>query len=76
MEPNQIQKKSNGALVGSVIIIIILIVGGIYLWRNSIKQNIVPGNPNVTSTSGNPSEATNLDANINSIDLDSLDNGI
>jgi len=32
MEP---EKKSNGALVGLIIIIIILIVGGIYIWQSS-----------------------------------------
>lgn len=30
MEPTQ---KSNGALIGLVIIIIILIIGGIYMWK-------------------------------------------
>ncbi|HEY4477692.1 MAG TPA: hypothetical protein VJB09_00245 [Candidatus Paceibacterota bacterium] len=36
MEPNQ-EKKSYGALIGSVIIIVILILGGIYFWIS--KQN-------------------------------------
>ena len=35
MEPNQ---KSNGALVGSIIIIIILVLGGIYLWTSKTKE--------------------------------------
>ena len=35
MEP---EKKSNGALVGSIIIIIILIVGGIYIWQSKVKN--------------------------------------
>lgn len=39
MEP---EKKSNGALIGSIIIIIILIIGGIYIWQtkneNALKQ--------------------------------------
>ena len=30
----EIEKKSNGALVGLVVIIIILIVGGIYIWQS------------------------------------------
>jgi hypothetical protein len=34
MEP---EKKSNGALIGSVIIIIILIIGGIYVWQAKVK---------------------------------------
>jgi len=36
MEPNQ-EKKSYGALIGSVIIIVILVLGGIYFWMS--KQN-------------------------------------
>lgn len=31
MEP---EKKSNGAMVGLVVIIIILIIGGIYMWQS------------------------------------------
>jgi uncharacterized protein (UPF0333 family) len=37
MEPTQ---KSNGALIGLVVIVIILIVGGVYIWisnRDSLK---------------------------------------
>ncbi|MBP6865936.1 MAG: hypothetical protein KBC12_00100 [Candidatus Pacebacteria bacterium] len=36
MEPTQ-EKKSYGALIGSVIIIVILVLGGIYFWMS--KQN-------------------------------------
>jgi len=35
MEP---EKKSYGALIGSIIIIIILIIGGIYVWRSRTKS--------------------------------------
>ncbi len=35
MEP---EKKSHGALIGSIIIIIILIIGGIYVWQSKIKE--------------------------------------
>jgi len=35
MEP---EKKSHGALIGSIIIIIILIIGGIYIWQNKAKE--------------------------------------
>ena len=38
MEP---EKKSNGAFVGLVVIIIILIVGGIYIWQSSQKEKTV-----------------------------------
>lgn len=35
MEP---EKKSHGALIGSIIIIIILIIGGIYVWQARVKN--------------------------------------
>lgn len=36
MEPN---KKSNGALIGSIIIILILVIGGIYIWQSkTVKE--------------------------------------
>lgn len=35
MEP---EKKSHGALIGSIIIIVILIIGGIYVWQSRIKD--------------------------------------
>ena len=50
MEP---QKKSNGALIGSIIIIIILIAGGIYIWQSKVQkviddkiqsENVAPAN--------------------------------
>ena len=36
MEP---EKKSNGALVGLVIVVIILIVGGIYVWYSNNRAS-------------------------------------
>lgn len=38
MEP---EKKSNGALVGSIIVIIILVLGGIYFWMNQAEKESV-----------------------------------
>jgi type VI protein secretion system component VasK len=35
MEP---EKKSYGALIGAIIIIVILIIGGIYFWQARIKS--------------------------------------
>lgn len=34
MEP---EKKSNGALIGIIIIIIILVAGGIYVWQSKVE---------------------------------------
>ncbi|MFA5791971.1 MAG: hypothetical protein WC884_02950 [Candidatus Paceibacterota bacterium] len=42
MEP---EKKSNGALVGLAVIIIILIIGGIYIWmsnKNAVENQGIP----------------------------------
>jgi len=33
-----IEKKSNGAFIGSIVIIIILIIGGIYIWQSKVKS--------------------------------------
>lgn len=34
----EIEKKSNGAFVGLVIIIIILAIGGVYIWEQNKKM--------------------------------------
>ena len=77
MEPEQ---KSNGALVGLIVIIIILVLGGIYLWKNSMieRQKIENVTPvaETTNTGETTDDTAELEANVNSIDLDSLDNGI
>ncbi len=48
-------KKAHGALIGSIIIIVILIIGGFYVWQSKVKesllnkqkqdQNIIQNNP-------------------------------
>ena len=32
------QEKKHGALIGSIIIIVILIIGGIYIWQTKVKE--------------------------------------
>lgn len=71
MEPEQ---KSNGALIGLIVIVIILIIGGIYLWKTSLKENAVPAP--VNSTVGSADNSANLEASVNDINLDNLDSGI
>ncbi len=58
MEP---EKKSNGALVGLVIIIIILILGGVYMWKSNEKV-----------MESNQTQAENIGAQ-DSTELDSLE---
>lgn len=31
----EIEKKSNGALIGLIIIILLLVIGGIYVWQSN-----------------------------------------
>lgn len=72
MEPEQ---KSNGALVGLIIIIIILLLGGAYLWNKNQKKNsdIEPKINQASTTDENTAE---MEANLNSVDLESLDSDI
>jgi hypothetical protein len=74
-QPQQTQQKSNGALVGSVIIIVILIIGGIYFWQTKLKDKAMPVE-NVGGDSVSSDDSLNLEADLNSIDLESLDSGI
>ena len=64
MEP---EKKSNGALVGLIVIIIILIIGGIYIWLSSQKavelQNSQTESQNVTDQDAAALNALEQDSN-------------
>ena len=76
MEP---EKKSNGALVGSIIIIIILIAGGIYVWQSNVQkvleqkkfqeENVVPTDTSELDTLGTDLNTldTNIDVDVNNI---------
>jgi uncharacterized protein HemX len=67
MEP---EKKSHGALIGSIIIIVILIIGGLYVWQQKSKT-IAPINTNPevqNTTQNNSAELDTLDQEINGID--------
>jgi cytoskeletal protein RodZ len=71
MEPNQVQQKSNGAFIGLIIVIAILIIGGIYLWQKNMQRKAEVQNPSPAY-----SETASLDANVSNMDLDSLDKGM
>jgi len=47
---NETQKKSYGTLVGIIIIIVILVIGGIYVWQSKVKEikKFVPDSSNKT----------------------------
>ena len=65
------EKKSNGAFVGLTIIIVILIVGGIYIWMKN-KNNIVSpvGTNNVNVTSQDTAELNSLEQDAGAVNED------
>ncbi len=64
------EQKSNNALIGSIIIIIILVVGGIYLYNKSINEraaeqkNATDGGLNTLETDLNNTDINSIDQNI------------
>ena len=69
MEP---EKKSNGALVGLIVIIIILIIGGIYIWLSNQKavelQNSQTESQGVTDQDS--AELNTLEQDLDTTDID------
>ena len=68
MEP---EKKSNGALVGLIVIIIILVIGGIYIWMSN-QNTIELQRPPVESQSVTDQDAAalnELEQDSNTIDI-------
>lgn len=57
MEP---EKKSNGALVGLIVIVIILIIGGIYMWQSKVKNTLEQNNTQAGTVT--PADTNELDA--------------
>lgn len=71
MEP---EKKSNGALVGLIIVIILLIIGGIYMWQlkesANLEQEQAKAKLRNTVTTEDSSELESLEADLGSLDTD------
>jgi hypothetical protein len=65
MEP---EKKSNGAFIGLVIIIIILIVGGIYIWQSKVKQMEALKVQSEAVTAEDANSINSLEQDLNSLD--------
>ena len=68
MEPD---KKTNGALVGLVVIIIILVIGGIYMWKSNENATTVTEQDSVDLNSL-VGEVESIDTNID-VDIDNLE---
>lgn len=69
MEP---EKKSHGALIGSIIVIIILVIGGLYIWQSNVKNttNKPPETPTPIDTVSTTDELNTLEQDINSTNTD------
>lgn len=68
------EKKSHGALIGSIIIIVLLIIGGIYIWQTKVKK-IQEYNKQVEEqlnnlNSENIDELNNLEQDLSSLEID------
>lgn len=64
------EKKSNGALVGIVIVIIILVIGGIYMWMSNKNA---ADNTNTSIKTDTTTDSTELDALQKEIDTTNTD---
>ncbi len=71
------EKKSNGALIGLVIIVIILVIGGLYMWQSNQADTTVNSTIGETQTDGTGVTAEDS-ANLDNLDkdLDSADTNI
>lgn len=60
MEP---EAKTNGAFVGLVVIIIILVIGGIYIWQSNKDTLKMQEEPAITETDSADLNSLELEAN-------------
>lgn len=63
MEP---EKKSNGALIGLIIIILLLVVGGIYVWQSN--KDALQKTPTPFITEEDSTELNTLETDLETID--------
>jgi hypothetical protein len=65
MEP---EKKSSGATVGLVVILLILIIGGIYIWQSKMKEAVNDNNGADSVSAQDSAELDALESAVNSAD--------
>jgi hypothetical protein len=65
MEPTT-DKKSNGALIGAVVVIILLILGGVYLW--STQETVAPETNTPENTIETSNEAAVIQAGLDELE--------
>lgn len=63
------EKGGMGALIGSIIIIIILVFGGIYFWGQNVGDNINTDTATTTESVGDIEQSLN-DQNLDTLDVD------
>lgn len=77
------QEKNTGALIGTIIIIVILVVGGLYMWGKDLVNNGAISPAEVLQVSDTATEAlksqststkaSDIEADLNATDLSNLD---
>ena len=67
MEP---EKKSNGAFIGLIVIIIILVIGGIYMWQLNQKTLEEKKVQSENVTAQDTTELDSLQAEVNATETD------
>jgi len=71
MENIEPEKKSNGALIGSIVVIVILIIGGIYIWQTKVRDTLnKESQMESTATEKDSSELNNLEKDINATNIE------
>ncbi len=74
MEPQENNKKGVGPIIGSIIIILVIAIGGIYYLKNT-KDKITENKPidNSTTTLGTSTEISDIQNDLDGTDVDNLD---
>lgn len=83
------EEKSMGALIGSIIVIAVIVIGGIYFWMTRNGESPVPGEtPPLGQTvapdqetaallnQGTSSEISDIEKDLNATNFDNLDAGM
>ena len=87
MEPQQTTKGGHGALIGSIVIIVVLVIGGVYLFKVTklnyeqkqkndilLQETAYPTDPVVQSlsTQSESDEISDIETDLNNTNLDNL----